>query len=508
MSDVRTNQELAESAVGGLRWVTLARVGSEVLLVVSMVVLAHLVPPAAFGMFAVAVIVQEIAVNLPSEGIGSAIVQRRSIEREHLQAGMCLSLLLGVALAALTLVLSVVLVRPVLGGGTAELVVLMTPFFLVGAVVALPTAVLRRRLDFRALSLLELIGSVVRSVASVFFAAVLGLDAGALALGVLVSTGVVLVVAFAMAPVPLPRWRTRAARDLLGYGGPASLSVIAWTAFRNCDYAIIAARLGSAQAGFYWRGFQLAVEYQRKVTSVMSYFGFPVLARTASMDDLLALRHRMVRLTSVTLFPVFTTLVILAPVVVPWLFGAEWEPAVVPTQILAAAGAATVLTDNIGAALMAAGRARTLLLFGIAHFAVYATAVLFASRHGIAGVSVAAVVVHSAFLLVAYHLMLAGRPERVLRVVWDDIAAGGVCCLVLVAAALPLSLALDGADASPLLHMVAVSVVAAAVYLVALRAWFREPWRDLATLVRRVLPARAVRMVVKPAPLAAGNRTS
>ena len=81
MADTRTNAELTEATASGLRWVTLARLATEILLLASMVVLARLIPPSAFGMFAIAVIVQEIAVNVPSEGVGSAIVQRRSIER-------------------------------------------------------------------------------------------------------------------------------------------------------------------------------------------------------------------------------------------------------------------------------------------------------------------------------------------------------------------------------------------------------------------------------------------
>jgi O-antigen/teichoic acid export membrane protein len=489
VSEVRTNEELAESAVGGLRWITLARVGSELLLVSSMVVLARVIPPSAFGMFAVAILVQEIAMNLPNEGVGSAIVQRREIAREHLQAGLALSLVVGAVLAGLTLLLTVLVVKPLLGSATAGLIELMTPLFLIGAVLAVPSAVLRRRLDFRLLSVLELVGSLVRSIGMVLFAVVFGLDAGALALGTLASMAAVTLLALILAPVPLPRWHRRAAGDLLKYGGPASLATIAWSGFRNCDYAIIAARLGSAQAGFYWRGFQLAVEYQRKITSVMSYFGFPVLARTAGMDELLVLRQRMVRLTSVTLFPVFVTLVLLAPVAVPFLLGPGWEPAILPTQILAGAGAATVLTDNVGSALQAAGRARTLLIYGMAHFGVYVVAVLFASRHGIAGVSIAAVTVHSIFLVIAYYLMLQGRPERTVAVIWGDISAASISCVALVAAALPVNIALASADAPPIIHMAVVSVVAAVAYLGVLRAAFNDAWQDLATIIRRVLPS-------------------
>ena len=497
MSDVQSNQELTEATAKGLPWITIARVGTELLLLSSMVVLAHLIPPAAFGMFAVAVIVQEIAINVPSEGVGSALVQRRTIDREHLQAGLALSMLMGLGLGVLTLLLAIGIVRPIFGSETADLVLLTTPWFLIGSLLALPMARMRRSLDFKQLSVLELVQSTVRSGSSIILAAVVGLDAPALVLGGTAGMGVALIVALVMAPVPLPRWRTSAVRDLLPYGGPAALATVAWTGFRNADYAIVGARLGAAQAGYYWRGFQLAVEYQRKITSVMTQMGFPVLARTENFDEMLALRRRMVRMLTVVIFPILVSLVILAPVAVPFLFGETWEPAVLPTQILAGAGAATVIIDQVGAVLMALGRTRTLLGYGIAHFAVYVVAVLFASSYGLGAVSVAAVTVHGAFLVIAYDLMLRGRPEKTLRFIWDDVSPAVVPCLALAAAAVPLDLALKGAGTPPLVHLVLVGSVATAVYLGTLRLWYRAAWQDLLAVIRRVLPIASIQAAVR-----------
>jgi O-antigen/teichoic acid export membrane protein len=505
MTDVRSNEELTEATASGLRWITIARVVTELLLLVSLVVLARLIPPAAFGMFAVAVIVQELAVNVPSEGFGSALVQRRGMTREHLEGGFAASLLTGLALAGAALVLAVLVVRPVFGRETAYLVALTTPWFLLGALVAVPMAILRRRLDFRRLSLLALTQSLVRSVSSVGLAAILGLDAEALVLGGLAGMAAMTIVAVAFAPPPLPRWRGAAIRDLLPYGGPAALACFAWAGFRNGDYAIVGARLGAAQAGFYWRGFQLAVEYQGKVSAVMTQMAFPVLARTADADAMFALRRRMVRLLTVVVFPALVSLVILAPVIVPWLFGEAWEPAVVPTQILAGAGAATVVIDAVGTVLMAAGRARALLGYGVAHFAVYAGAVLVASSYGLAAVAVAAVVVHAIFLVVAYQVLLRGRADRTLRFLWDDVSAAVVGCVALAAAAWPVSRALGQAGAGPLLHVAAVGAVAAAAYLVTLRVAFPADARDLATLVRRVLPVGRLRATVRRVPMLAGR---
>jgi O-antigen/teichoic acid export membrane protein len=507
--DVRSNAELTEATASGLRWITLARIGTEVLLMASMVVLARLIPPSAFGMFAIAVIVQEIAVNVPSEAVGSALVQRRSIDRAHLQGGLALSLAIGAAFALATAALALVVVRPVFGAGTADLVLLTTPWFLIGAVLAVPIAQLRRRLDFRLLSVLELVQSTIRSVSSIVLAAAFGLDAPSLVLGGFIGMGAMLLLALAFAPVPLPRWRRAAVRDLLAYGGPASLATVAWTGFRNADYAIVGARLGAAQAGFYWRGFQLAVEYQRKITSVMTQMGFPVLARTQSFDEMLVLRHRMVRILTIAIFPILVCLVVLAPVVVPWLFGDEWAPAVLPTQILAAAGAATVVIDQVGAVLMATGRTRALLGYGVAHFAVYAVAVFFAASSGIAAVAIAAASVHGVFLVIAYDLMLRGHPANPLRVLWDDVKAALVPCTLMAGAAVAVDMSLTAAGWAALPHMAAVGAVSAIVYLTAMRLWFPDGWNDLAALTRRVLPVERMRALVRrrPAPAAKLSRS-
>ena len=505
MSEARTNAELTDAAAAGIRWITLARVGTELLLLGSMVVLARLMPPSAFGMFAIAVIVQELAINVPSEGVGSALVQRKSVEREHLQGGFALGLLMGAALASASLLLAAVVVRPVFGAGTSSLVVLATPWFLFGAVLAVPLAVLRRKLDFRRLSLLDITQSIVRAVSSIVLAAVVGLDASALVLGGLAGVGAMAILALVFAPVPFPRWHSRAVRDLLAYGGPASLASISWAGFRNGDYAIVGARLGAAQAGFYWRGFQLAVEYQRKVSAVMASVAFPVLARTTGTDEMFAMRQRMVRLLTITLFPLLAGLVVLAPVVVPWVFGPAWEPAVLPTQILAGAGAATIVIDAVGTVLMAAGRSRALLGYGMAHFVVYVGAVLVASSWGLAAVSIAAVSVHVVFLVVAYEVLLRDRPERTLRFLWDDLSAATISCIALIAVAWPTDLALGGSGSPTVVRVALVALVGACAYLGALRVWFPDAWRDLATLARRVLPMRPLRAGIRRVSIPAGR---
>jgi O-antigen/teichoic acid export membrane protein len=498
--DARSTADLAEAVVAGSRWIVGARVMAEGLLLVTMVVLARLIPPAEFGRFAIVLFMQELAVGLVG-GFGNALVQRPAIRREHLQAALAIVLLVEGALIALTIgVLGPLLITPVFGAQTDELVVLATPIWILAALSAIPQALLQRRLAFPRIAQIQLLSLFTGAAASLALAVVLHLDAEALVLGALAAGVVGTALSLASAPVPLPRLRRAEVRDLGVYGVPASLASISWAGFRNADYAIVGARLGATSAGIYWRAFQLAVEYQKKISVIMQQVAFPLLSRTGSHEDMFLLRLRIVRLLTVAVFPLLAGLVVLAPVVIPWVFGPTWESAVVPTQVLTVAGAATLVIDAVGATLMAAGRARALLAYGWAHFAVYAGVVALVAGRGIVAVSIAAAGVHLLFLGVAYVVLLHGLVDRPLRSMWHDVGPAVVSSLALLAVAAPVNSAL-GATAIPVApHVLAVAAVGAPAYLLTLRLAFPAAWRDLIAMALGLLPPRLRRGKAAPVP--------
>ena len=145
-----------------------------------------------------------------------------------------------------------------------------------------------------------------------------------------------------------------------------------------------------------------------------------------------------------------------------------------PTQILAAAARRPLVIDAVGSALMAAGRARALLGYGVAHFVVYVGAVFMVSSRGVAAVAIAAAVVHTIFLVIAYEVLLRGHEHSALRFLWGDIAAALISCAVLVAIAGPTACGrCADAGAPVLVQLVVVGAAAAASYLAALRMLFR-----------------------------------
>ncbi len=488
-----TAASLLDAAVAGVRWISLARGLSEVVGFATMIVLARLIPPAEFGVFVIALIVQELALSILGESVGAALVQRPEVRRAHLQVAQIVSVVVGGVLAAITLLLAPLLIAPLFGDQTAGLVQLSTPIFLIVALGTVPMAILQRRLAFRRIGVIQIAGLMVRCLGSVALALLAGMDAEALVIAGLAASVTATAIAVGSVRLPRPAIRMTAARELASYGIPAGIASISWIGFRNADYSIVGARLGLAATGIYWRAFQLGVEYQKKFSAILYQIAFPLLSRTTSVEAMFALRSRMVRLLAVAVFPLLAGLVVLAPAVIPWLFGPAWSPAVMPAQILALAGAAALVEDAVGTTLMAAGRPRALLFYGWSQFLVYAGAILLVAPYGVVAVSVAAAGVHVVFLVAAYGVLLRDYVDSPLGQLWSDISPASVASLAAVGVAVSVTWALTAVGAPPGLEVLLVSIAGAPVYLIVLRTFFRASWGDLTTLVRRVLPERVSR---------------
>jgi len=479
---------LREAAVSGVRWMTGARAASDALQFVAAVALARLIAPAQFGEAAVALIFIPLSVILTYEGFGSALVQRRDIARAHLEAATLTSVAAGLALTLLLFLLAPVVAGPIFGDGIAGLIQLVSPVFALAGIGTVSRALLSRRLDFRRIGLIETISLVLGGAASVVLA-VAGLDAEAIVLGGVVATALASLMLLVAAPPVRPRWHRRELAEITRFGAPASGAGLLHVAITNVDYAVLAARLSSAQVGFYWRAFQLGVVYQDKISGIMMRLAFPIYSRTRDLAEMKRLHERATRIHGAVVVPLLAVLIVTAPDLVPFVFGDAWEPAVAPAQVLAVAGMIAAVLTGYPQVMLAAGRPRPLMIYNCCILAVYAAAVWLTATHGLVTVATAVVGVY-ALMLVSVYLVLfravLGLPVR--RLVTDLAPAVAGSALVLLVG-VPLAEALRDAGAGALPILAAVALAGAALHLATLRSFFPAVWADLRSLVLRVGPS-------------------
>ena len=464
----------------------LTRVASETLGLVAMVALARLISPAAFGQAAVALIFLPLAAILTFEGFASALVQREEIDADHLHAATFMSLLGGILLSALALALTPILWRPLFGAATAELMVLASPVFLLAGIGGVPRALLWRRLDFRGMGLIDTASLILGNLLAVVLA-LEGLQGRAIIWGALAQVAVRSLLLLAAAPPPAPRLRLSAQREIGAFGVPAALAGLIDVMFRNVDYAILAARLPAAQTGIYWRAFNLGVVYQDKLSGVMMQLAFPIYSRTESHAQLRRLHERATRVHAAVIFPLLVMLMVLAPVLIPWLLGPQWAPSVVPTQILAVAGMVAAILTGYPQVMLALGHPHALLRFNVAMLLGYAATVLLASRHGLIVVAVTVAAFYLVILIDVYRLLLRRYLGISVRGLISELGPALAGCLALACVALPLRGLLAPVLAAPFV-VALVGVAGLLAYAAAVRTVSPAVWRDLHLLLVRVLP--------------------
>jgi O-antigen/teichoic acid export membrane protein len=173
-------------------------------------------------------------------------------------------------------------------------------------------------------------------------------------------------------------------------------------------------------------------------------------------------------------------------VLVPWLFGARWEPAVVLAQILAVAGMATTIKNTVDPLILATGRPRPLMIFNIGEVAVYVVMLIIASSTGDLVLICATVAGFRVLSLIASYWLLIGRVIGAsLGELVADAGAALLACVALAGVALPMRLEL----ALPTLPLLAAcAAVAFPVYGVVL--WLISPrsWDDILMVLGGLVP--------------------
>lgn len=465
----------------GVRWTLAARVGGQLLGLASMVLLARLIPPVEFGYAVVALVANTFAVMVAYDFVGVPLVQAESIERGQLATATLASLALGTLLGAATLLFGATVAGRLFDGRSAELIMLVAPAFVLGGVAAVPRAILHRRLDFAGVSTIEVVSLVCGLLASVTLA-LAGLDAEAVVIGALATTTVATVLLALRAPLPAPRWQRGDLRKLASFGMASGLSGLTAVGFRNVDFAIIGARLSALQLGYYWRAFQLGVEHQSKVSSIMMRIALPLYARAADIEDMRRLRQRITRAHATIILPLQAGLIGLAPILIPWLFGTAWEPAVVPTQILAVAGMLTALLTGVSPLVLAVGQPLALLAYNVLSVVLYASTVFVVAPYGLTAVCLAVVGVYAVQFAYAQVFLLqriVGIPVRQLLGDAGPAAVASGCVLVVTLATLQIAGSAHVPDAMAIALAGALGVLA---YLRIIRALFPGAWSDLAVL--------------------------
>ena len=478
--------ELRRAAYSAVRWTGSTRVAAELVSFAAMVAMARLLTPADFGLAAVPALFVVVAVQTGQQGIAAPLVQRADVEPADVRAAGALALAAGALLALAVWLGAPPLGELLFGEESGRLLGLTAPAFLLAGAGAVAQARLERRLRFAPVALAALARTAGGAVVGVALA-LAGADAEALVLGPVAGVAFATLMLLAADRPPLPRWDWPRARSILRFGLPALGGGLAGIGARNVDYAVLSARIPAASVGLYWRAYTLGVEYESKISGVLVQIGLPLYAR-AGHEDKRLLRARIVRLQTLALFPLLAGLMLLAPWVVPLVFGSQWEDAVVPTQILAVAGMMSAVQAGTGPLLLALGKPGVLLRWNLSRIVVLGALVWVVAPEGLNALAVAVAAYGVARGFVGQQWLLRRHAGIAPGAIWRDCRPAVCGAALMLAAGFASMGALDAAGAPEWLVVAVVAVGAPLVYLGVLAWLFPQALGELQAARRGLRP--------------------
>lgn len=478
--DVTSQRALDRGLVRGVAWMGITKAATQFFSWAAMLLVARLLDRSDYGIVAASATAIGLVGLVTELGLGTAVVARTELTDDQLSQLAGVGFIGGAVAWIVAFGLSFVLPGVLRVPELARILPVSGFVVALAAISTVPMATLRRRMDFKAVSRIELARAFVASAAMLSLA-----YAWRSYWAMIISevTAAVVMVALALRSfglrVRMPRWHDigpslRFSRDVL-------VGRVAWYVYSNADFAVVARKLGDKALGDYSMAWTLVTLPNEKIATLVFGVTPSVFARVR--DDLPEFRRYVLLLIEALgtlLFPACIGMALVAPELVRVALGTQWAASVPLVQALSLFAMVRAISPISSQVLVSRGRARAALVFSVAGALILPAAFWIATRWGTTGVALVWPVIFPIlawiqFRTAAKEIELA--PLNAFRVLWPSFLG----TMLMSAAVLGARSALIRYEAPTLVTLlvsVAVgAVVYAAVMSVVARPRIAQIWR-------------------------------
>ncbi|MFA5944251.1 MAG: lipopolysaccharide biosynthesis protein [Candidatus Thermoplasmatota archaeon] len=398
---------MRSSAVRGLAWSSLSYGLRQTVLFIVGVLVARLLLPRDFGVFALASLAIAVLALLHNLGLATALVRDPNLSEAKLSTTFWTNAAIGALLAA-----AIAATAPVMADWFGEprlklALWWLAPTFFFDTLTAVHDALLERKRDYRRRALRDAAATLVGCAVALGFA---WGGAGWMALILQRVTAGAASVAFLWTAVSWrPRWQfdRTALLGLLAFGLPlAGWTAVTWLS-NNVDSLLVGRLLGATALGTYALAYSVARGPGQLVQAILGSILFPELARIqhdlgqVRAVYLASLRH----ILAVMLLPL-AAMAALAPTFIPLVYGRQWTGAVPLVQLFAVVAIVPIAGTTAAWLYTSQGRTRRLLWTSLLYAALLVLAFFVGLRGGLIGLAMAYAAV-SVLVGVPYSLFAA-----------------------------------------------------------------------------------------------------
>jgi lipopolysaccharide exporter len=405
----------------------------------SSVVLSRHLDAHDYGIVGFALVFINFLTQFQDLGLNTAAVQARALDETALATAFWLKIALGAGMCLMAMLAAPAAALFFHEPAVSVVLRVLSLNFVIGAFAFIPTTLLTRALNYRSISVAQIIATSVSGLVSIGLALAdagyWSIVAGHLATTLTFATWINLVCPHRVA------WRfsARDASTLAQYGVSLFGSGLVVFLLFNADNFLIGLVLGADPLGYYTLAFNWAAMIAVTMSAVVNSVLFPTFSRL-QLDRSRLRETYLTALHYITAVGVFlsVTLWFVAPELLIVILGrgtGKWLPALDPLRVLCIYAASRVILEPLGSVIMALGKPavmfRTNLVVAALEIALLYPALIYGGIVGAAAVVTAAYTVQYALYYPFYRRELAVGWRQLYRSVGPGIAAAAGAAPVL-----------------------------------------------------------------------------
>lgn len=395
---------MAHSSLSNARWVVLSQLFKILSQLISITVLARLLPPQAYGLMALAAVVTNLAYLFRDLGTSAAVIQAKTISPAMTSTIHWSNVGLGLLIALMIVSSAPFMAHVFHEPGLRPVLYLLALVFPVSSLSVVHQALLERASNFSVVVKAEIIAALSGLGVALLLA---WQEAGVFSLvGQILTTTLLttLLMVWRSGFRPRFRWDAKEFKSILGFSGNLSLFNFVLYFSRNADSMVIGKLLGTTLLGVYSMAYRIMLFPLQNLTYVAARALYPVMSR--QHDNPLELASLYLKTVSFIAFltaPLMAGLFVLREPFVQVVLGDKWHAATSVLAWLAPVGLIQSLVSTTGTVLMAKGRTHLLLRLGLLGAILQVTAFFVGSIWGIEGVAAAYLVANLVNALPAFY---------------------------------------------------------------------------------------------------------
>jgi len=379
-----------KDTVTGMKWLIGSSVLQRIIALLTTAVLARMLGPSTYGLFAYAMIVVTSFELFKSLGIDAALLRRDKDFALAADTTFWIIPFLGISLYILLFISAPLIGRFLNSEVLVDVVKVLGIIFVLNCFGRVPNIVLDKKMQFHSIAIAEFISKIMFSITAIVLA-FLGWGIWSLVYAYIIQSAIrIFYICKKSGWAPTYKFDFKLALEMLNFGKFIFFTTILWFIKMNLDNILVGKLLGTTMLGFYAISFNVANFgadfFGSKIYRVM----YPAYARLRSEGkSLKPAFFKITRFITLIALPFAVTVLLLSREMLYFVYGEKWLQASECLRILAFAGFFNAASTGIGGVYLAEGKPKYSFFVTALQVGLFFLFIIpFARKFGLEGVSI------------------------------------------------------------------------------------------------------------------------